>query len=200
MTDALLTLDAPAQPTVPPASPRKPQLPALTGVRTLLAVNIMLFHFTPPHMKYLYPVIDNSYVFVGFFFLLSGFVLAYNYADRPALDKRQFWRARFARLYPIYLLSLLLFAGHAGRGVAGPLARRVLRRGRADAAAAAGLESLARHLLEHGGVDALLRGRVLLRVPLDHSPAVAEVAGTADRVAVGHLVRWGWCPMRSTCS
>ena len=93
-------------------------------MRTLLAVNIMLFHFTPPHMKYLYPVIDNSYVFVGFFFLLSGFVLAYNYADRPTpLDKRQFWRARFARLYPIYLLSLVLFSRHARRRVASPLAR-----------------------------------------------------------------------------
>ena len=88
---------------------RKPQLPALTGVRTLLAVNIMLFHFTPPHMQLLYPLINNSFVFVGFFILLSGFVLAYNYADRPRLVKRDFWLARFARLYPIYLLSLVLF-------------------------------------------------------------------------------------------
>jgi len=89
------------------AAPRKPPLPALTGVRTLLALNIVFFHFTPPHMHYLYPVIDNGYVFVGFFFLLSGYILAYNYADRPRpLVKRDFWLARFARLYPIYLLSL----------------------------------------------------------------------------------------------
>jgi len=60
-------------------------------------------------MGLLYPVINNSYVFVGFFILLSGFVLSYNYADRPQpLNKRDFWRARFARLYPIYLLSLVL--------------------------------------------------------------------------------------------
>ncbi|HEX3570072.1 MAG TPA: acyltransferase [Acidobacteriaceae bacterium] len=91
------------------APARKPQLPALTGVRTLLAVNIMFFHFTPPHMQLLYPLINNSYVFVGFFILLSGYVLSYNYADRPNLVKRDFWIARFARLYPIYLLSLLLF-------------------------------------------------------------------------------------------
>jgi len=113
--EALLTPEAQAQPVLKPAAPvRKPQLPALTGVRTLLAVNIMLFHFTPPHMTYLYPLIDHSYVFVGFFFLLSGFILAYNYADRPTLNKRDFWRARFARLYPIYLLSLVLFAGMLG--------------------------------------------------------------------------------------
>ncbi|HEY4382337.1 MAG TPA: acyltransferase, partial [Acidobacteriaceae bacterium] len=115
MTDALLTFDAPAPVSEKPAAPaRKPQLPALTGVRTLLAVNIMLFHFTPPHAGLLYPVINNSYVFVGFFFLLSGYVLAYNYADRPVLVKRDFWRARFARLYPIYLLSLVLFFGMLG--------------------------------------------------------------------------------------
>jgi peptidoglycan/LPS O-acetylase OafA/YrhL len=87
---------------------RKPSLPALTGVRTILALNIVFFHFTPPHMKYLYPVINSSYVFVGFFFLLSGFVLSYNYADRPRLDKGTFYLARFARLYPVYLLSLAI--------------------------------------------------------------------------------------------
>lgn len=109
MTDALLTPDAPA-PVLAPAKPAsKPQLPALTGLRTLLACNIVLFHFTPPHMGPLYPVINNSYVFVGFFILLSGFVLSYNYGDRPQpLNYRDFWRARFARLYPIYLLSLVL--------------------------------------------------------------------------------------------
>jgi peptidoglycan/LPS O-acetylase OafA/YrhL len=110
VTDALLTLPAPAQgPTTPDRPPRKPSLPALTGLRTLLAINIVLFHFTPPHMGLLYPVIDNSYVFVGFFFLLSGYILAYNYADRAEpLKKRRFWVARFARLYPVYLLSLAL--------------------------------------------------------------------------------------------
>jgi len=113
--DAVALPAAPPAPTPQPAHVRKPQLPALTGVRTLLAVNIMFFHFTPPHMTYLYPLIDHSYVFVGFFILLSGFILSYNYADRPKpLVAREFWRARFARLYPIYLLSLILFVGMLG--------------------------------------------------------------------------------------
>jgi peptidoglycan/LPS O-acetylase OafA/YrhL len=86
---------------------RKPPLPALTGIRTILALNIVFFHFTPPHMQYFYPFINNGFVFVGFFFLLSGYVLAYNYADRAlTLNPRTFWLARFARLYPIYLLAL----------------------------------------------------------------------------------------------
>ena len=84
-------------------------LPALNGLRALLALGIMFFHFTPPHMQLVAPVIDTAYALVAVFFLLSGYVLAYNYVDRPApLVKREFWRARFARLYPVYLLSLAI--------------------------------------------------------------------------------------------
>jgi len=97
------------QPSTLAQSPRRPNLPALTGLRSLLALGILFFHFTPPHMQLLSPLIDTAYVFVIFFFLLSGYVLAYNYAGRPApLVKREFWRARFARLYPVYLLSLAI--------------------------------------------------------------------------------------------
>ena len=72
-------------------SERKPALPALTGVRTLLALTILLFHFTPSGLRWeahpwlsLYPLIDIGYVFVSFFFLISGFILAYNYACGPS--------------------------------------------------------------------------------------------------------------------
>jgi peptidoglycan/LPS O-acetylase OafA/YrhL len=68
----------------------------------------MLFHFTPPHVELLAPIINNAYVFVGFFFLISGFVLAYNYADRAVLSKRRFYIARLSRVYPTYLLVLAL--------------------------------------------------------------------------------------------
>ena len=97
------------EPSPAPAHTRKAPLPALTGIRTLLAIGIILFHFTPPHLSLLYPIIDCSFVFVGFFFLLSGFILTYNYADRAmTLSKREFWLARFSRLYPIYILVLLV--------------------------------------------------------------------------------------------
>ncbi len=106
-------LPLPSQSSAHPAAAlpftRKPQLPALTGIRTLLAIFIILFHFTPPHLGLLYPIIDSAYIFVGYFFLLSGFVLTYNYADRAlTLNKRDFWLARFSRLYPIYILVLVI--------------------------------------------------------------------------------------------
>ena len=94
---------------------RKPQLPALTGIRTLMAISILFFHFTPPHLGLLYPIINSGFAFIGFFFLISGFILTYNYADRAAtLIKHDFWIARFSRLYPVYVFSLLLFARNVG--------------------------------------------------------------------------------------
>jgi peptidoglycan/LPS O-acetylase OafA/YrhL len=88
------------------------RLKALTGLRCFAAVNIVLFHFSNPQwFGWLAPVVNAGYAAVSYFILLSGFVLAYNYNDRARkgeLDFRRFWEARFTRLYPIYLLSLLL--------------------------------------------------------------------------------------------
>jgi peptidoglycan/LPS O-acetylase OafA/YrhL len=43
----------------------------------------------------------------GFFFLLSGFVLALHHPAVP--DRKRFWRARLLRIYPMYLFAFLLF-------------------------------------------------------------------------------------------
>ena len=91
----------------------KPErLNALTGLRSFAAINIVLFHFSNPQwFGWFAPVVNAGYASVSFFILLSGFVLAYNYDARARageLDKKRFWEARFTRLYPIYLLSLLL--------------------------------------------------------------------------------------------
>ena len=103
------SIPAPLAPAPKPGHVRKPALPALSGVRTLLAISIMLFHFTPPHLEWLRPLLDNSFIFVGCFFLISGFILTYNYGDRAeTLVKGDFWLARFARLYPTYAFVLLL--------------------------------------------------------------------------------------------
>lgn len=98
------------------AAERRPALPALTGLRTLLALTILMFHFTPSGLTWarhpsltLYPIVNIGYVFVSFFFLISGFILSYNYAHRPGgVRVADFWMARFSRLYPVYLLTLLI--------------------------------------------------------------------------------------------
>jgi len=99
--------------------PKPARLNALTGLRCFAAVNIVLFHFSNPQwFGWLAPVVDAGYVSVSYFILLSGFVLGYNYNARARageLDKVRFWKARFTRIYPIYLLSLLLSWGTLGK-------------------------------------------------------------------------------------
>jgi peptidoglycan/LPS O-acetylase OafA/YrhL len=100
-----------------PALPRvkKPNLPALTGLRCFAALNIVFFHFSNPKWFGPFaPIVDNGYTSVSFFLLMSGYVLAYNYSDRAAagqLSTRNFWIARLSRLYPVYLFALILSAG-----------------------------------------------------------------------------------------
>ena len=92
---------------------RKPApLKALTGLRCFAAINIVLFHFSNPQwFGWFAPVVNAGYASVSYFILLSGFVMAYNYSDRAQagqFDTIRYYKARFTRLYPIYLLSLLL--------------------------------------------------------------------------------------------
>jgi peptidoglycan/LPS O-acetylase OafA/YrhL len=106
--DAVATATLPVQ--APPA--RRSRLDALTGMRALAALNIVFFHFSDPKIFGPFaPVVDNGYVSVSFFLLLSGFVLAYNYrerADHGLMRARTFWMARFSRIYPVFLFSLVM--------------------------------------------------------------------------------------------
>jgi peptidoglycan/LPS O-acetylase OafA/YrhL len=81
-------------------------------LRIFAALNLVFFHFSDPRaFGFLAPVVDNGYTSVSFFLLLSGFILAYNYSDRSAgggMRIREFWLARFSRLYPVYVFSLIV--------------------------------------------------------------------------------------------
>ena len=92
--------------------PKPAPLKALTGLRCFAAVNIVFFHFSNPQwFGWLAPVVNAGYASVSYFILLSGFVMAYNYSARARagqLDVMRYYKARFTRLYPIYILSLVL--------------------------------------------------------------------------------------------
>jgi peptidoglycan/LPS O-acetylase OafA/YrhL len=94
---------------------RRAQLPALTGIRCFAALNLVFYHFSNPQWFGPFaPIVNNGYVSVSFFLLLSGFILTYNYGERAQQGKlaaRTFWFARFSRLYPVYIFSLLISAG-----------------------------------------------------------------------------------------
>ena len=97
-------------------------MPALTGLRFVLALWVMLHHLTGPGMRLeaiaqtwphpVYALIRGGYLAVATFFVLSGFVLARNYggSDWPAARLRRYAVARFARVYPVYALSFALVA------------------------------------------------------------------------------------------
>jgi peptidoglycan/LPS O-acetylase OafA/YrhL len=89
---------------------------ALTGIRAIAAAWVVIAHFRSqlyglfPATRHIDWWIDNGYLGVEVFFVLSGFIISYNYADRlrgGGTRYRDFLINRFARLYPVHLVTLL---------------------------------------------------------------------------------------------
>lgn len=99
---------------------------ALTGVRFFAALYVILYHHLlrypnvlqdgyPHAMNVVRPVLAYGMTGVDLFFLLSGFVLAHNYlavlGDRwRTRDALRFLWLRLARIWPLYLFSLVMAA------------------------------------------------------------------------------------------
>lgn len=101
--------------------PRLPNLKALTSVRFFAAMHVTLFHLVRPFTLWgpFANFISVGYIGVSFFFVLSGFILTYSHAEEYERGKgsaAKFWMARFARIYPVYLVSMI-FAGYVGFGL-----------------------------------------------------------------------------------
>ncbi|OKI00834.1 hypothetical protein A6A06_18145 [Streptomyces sp. CB02923] len=89
------------------------RLPSLTGLRFVAAFLVFFFHLS---VEKLYddstnPVLSKIFnpaggVGVSFFFILSGFVLAWS--AKPNRSAREFWRRRLAKIYPNHLLLWVL--------------------------------------------------------------------------------------------
>jgi peptidoglycan/LPS O-acetylase OafA/YrhL len=103
---------------------------ALDSWRGIAACLVALHHLGLALNSHLneFPLVPNSYLFVDFFFVLSGFVIAANYQRRLA-EGFSIWRfalLRFGRLYPLHLAVLLalilLRLVHAASGLGEPSA------------------------------------------------------------------------------
>lgn len=93
------------------------QIPALTGLRALAAYLVFLHHYNPVRSpNWFHELVNQSYIGVSIFFVLSGFLIYHRYAEEYA-SKMWFWRAylqnRFARLGALYILLLLVTIGAA---------------------------------------------------------------------------------------
>lgn len=96
------------EPDPAPLTERPPRLDAITGLRWWAAFAVFGFHmmiFAP-----LPPTIARILAFgdygVAFFFVLSGFVLTWSM--RSGVARRTFYWRRFARIYPLHIVTLLL--------------------------------------------------------------------------------------------
>ena len=100
--------------------PRSGHLAALTGLRFFLALWVIVTHLIGTGHVYepvvlllpgpLQDLIRRGYQAVPTFFMLSGFVLARTYGPTAwnRANFRKYLVGRFARVYPVYLLSLLI--------------------------------------------------------------------------------------------
>jgi peptidoglycan/LPS O-acetylase OafA/YrhL len=83
-------------------------LDAWRGVAALL---VALFHLNLFSVVYSLDFVRNAFLFVDFFFVLSGFVITHSYADRLATLEGVgvFAARRFSRLWPLHVVVLLAF-------------------------------------------------------------------------------------------
>jgi peptidoglycan/LPS O-acetylase OafA/YrhL len=104
----------------------RPLIPSLTGLRFVAALCVVVSHAIPaiapfrdpPQIVTLLSMLAEEGM--SLFFVLSGFVIFYNYSETIGSlgGLRNFFVARFARLYPLYFVclcyDLLLTVSYAG--------------------------------------------------------------------------------------
>jgi len=90
--------------------PASKKLDQLTVTRFIAALSVVFFHGgrSLGILAYL-PMLTAGPTAVGYFYVLSGFVMALAYY-RPSVrfDFRNYWLARFSRIYPVYILSFVV--------------------------------------------------------------------------------------------
>jgi len=91
----------------------KSHYPILDGLRGVASIVVIVFHcfeaFTlgNPNVQ----IINHGYIAVDFFFLLSGFVVAYAYDDRwGKMTQWDFYKRRLVRLQPMVVMGSLIGA------------------------------------------------------------------------------------------
>jgi len=83
----------------------------LDSWRGIAALLVAIFHLNVYSAIYPLDFIRNAYLFVDFFFVLSGFVITHSYAGRLGTleDLGSFAVKRLGRLWPLHVVVLLAF-------------------------------------------------------------------------------------------
>ena len=94
------------------------RIPSLVGLRGIAAFSVILAHLIDADFGSDIGIhhfsVRLAYFSMSLFFVLSGFVIHYNYAQmlKTASGIIDFFVARFARLYPLYLLIVVFEAAY----------------------------------------------------------------------------------------
>lgn len=86
---------------------------SLTSLRFIFAMMVFGAHCYVIDNFFSAHFFKEGFVGVSFFFVLSGFIIAYNYQhklEERKTGKRAFWIARIARVYPLHWLTLFIAA------------------------------------------------------------------------------------------
>lgn len=84
----------------------------LTFTRFLAAISIVIYHYGknvyPYNIPWVWQVLGQANVGVSYFFILSGFVLIIAYQNKNNIGYFKFYKNRFARIFPIFFIGILL--------------------------------------------------------------------------------------------
>ncbi len=109
------------------SSSRFSRLSSVDALRGAAALGVVLYHAVGPNAQFgprvlrwlaipVVPAIRFGYVGVFLFFVISGFCIHLSRAKAQVENKQPvsftaFWKRRFRRLYPPYLIALILYLG-----------------------------------------------------------------------------------------
>lgn len=95
-------------------------LDQITFTRFVAALTVVFFHYGqsvfPANASFLFENVTAGPIAVGYFYVLSGFIMAiayyrkdhHNNPKNRSFKRWKYWVARFARIYPVYIIALLL--------------------------------------------------------------------------------------------
>lgn len=81
---------------------------SLDAFRGICAISVVFFHMHVLGSVTEWDFFRGSSIFVEFFFVLSGFVLAHGYGFKVGLKFKAFVKARFFRIFPLHIIMLLV--------------------------------------------------------------------------------------------
>ncbi len=99
----------------------KNEIISLTSLRGVASLGVVIYHLYPPVREFwnfdlISPVFNKGYLWVDFFFALSGFIMCYVYRQIFAngvstQNYIRFMWVRLIRIYPVHFATLMVFVG-----------------------------------------------------------------------------------------